>query len=94
MTQQENSSNRLRPVSEDLVDEDPKPGVEFQVLLLLLKTLSQKTIIALHGLWSSAAVASAFWLYYAVRANPTVTQLILAGLYGTFVLIAIFLKRR
>ena len=57
------------------------------VLLLSLKTLSQRTLVALGNLLTIASVASVWWLFNeALPANPSVNQLVGLGLYGAFVL--------
>lgn len=65
-----------------------------QVLLLTLKTLSQKTLVAIASLFTLATVVSAFWLFNnALPSNPSVNQLIGLALYGLFVLAIHWVKR-
>lgn len=65
----------------------------FSALMLALKTLSQKTLIALSRLTSLAMVGSAFWLFMSIP-NPSTNQIIWGGMYGTFILATLFLMRR
>ena len=84
--------SRLRQVGPDVdVPADASnPALDsaaLGVLLLSLKTLSQRTLVALGNLLTIASVASVWWLFNeALPANPSVNQLIGLGLYGAFVL--------
>jgi hypothetical protein len=71
----------------------PGNDAAFSALMLALKTLSQKTIIALSRLGGFAALMSVFWLAMTLR-SPDTNQLILLGLYSLFVLAGIWLIRR
>jgi len=72
------------------------------LLLLLLKPLAQKTIIALGNLYSLLTVASVFWLALqiipnqggAIQLQTTYAQLTGLGGYAVFVLIANFIVMR
>ena len=84
--------NRLRQVGPD-VDvpaETSGPSLDsaaLGVLLLSLKTPSQRTLVALGNLLTIASVASVWWLFNeALPANPSVNQLVGLGLYAAFVL--------
>lgn len=76
----------------------PRPGllegVDVGLLGLVLLKISQRFVIALGHLFTAAAVGSAFWLFFSIRLDPSVPQLILAGLYAVFVLAAVALKER
>ena len=57
------------------------------LLLLSLKTLSQKTLVALNSLFVLFTVGSVWWLFNeALPVNPSTAQLIGLGLYSAFVL--------
>lgn len=65
------------------------------VLLLLLKPLSQKTIIALGNLFSLLTVASVFWLCLAIiPKDPSTQQLVGLGGYAAFVIAVNVIVRR
>lgn len=98
------SASRLRPISEDQEIPEPSPSataapgrtetnVATGLLLLALKALSQRAVVALDGLFTLACVASAFALWYVTLPQPTPGQLTGLGLYG-LLLIAIHLVRR
>ena len=64
-------------------------------LLLLLKPLSQKTIIALGNLFSLLTVISVFWLAMTVVPHtPTIEQLVGLGGYAVFVIVVNWIVRR
>lgn len=64
------------------------------LLLLSLKALSQRALVALASLFTLVAVASTWWLFEeALPVNPSVNQLVGLGLYGLFVLAIHWVKR-
>ena len=63
------------------------------MLMIALKALSQRTVIALASLVDLALSASVFALWVIVISTPTVLQLIGLGIYAMFVLIALFMRR-
>jgi hypothetical protein len=66
----------------------------FSALMLALKTLSQKTLIALSRLTSMAMTASVFWLFMSIP-DPHTNPLIWGGMYSIFVLaLQYFMSRR
>lgn len=65
----------------------------FSALMLALKTMSQKTVIALSRLESLAMVASVFWLFMSIP-NPSNTQIIWGGIYASFILVLNFFRVR
>jgi ABC-type transport system involved in cytochrome c biogenesis permease subunit len=74
---------------------EPDTGKALDILLLLLKPLSQKTIIALGNLYSLLTVASVFWLSFVIIPNnPSVQQLIGLGGYAAFVIAVNIIVRR
>jgi hypothetical protein len=85
----ENEAPQPRP------QQAPNQGQDaaFNALMLALKTLSQKTLIALSRLTSLAMVASVFWLFMSIP-DPHTSQLIWGGMYSVFILTLQFLMRR
>ena len=89
----------------EVVEDDPVPSnapeaaeaeskaVDF--LLLLLKPLSQKTLIALGNCFSLLTVLSVFWLSLViVPHDPTLYQLVGLGGYALFVVLVNLIVRR
>lgn len=77
-------------------DEDPASApdrVGAGMLLLGLKTLSQRAVAAIADLFTLATVGSVFWLWYA-SLEPSIHQLIGLGMYACFVLAINFIVRR
>jgi hypothetical protein len=74
--------------------EQKESGVAIQTLLLLLKTMSQRTLIAASNLFTLAAVGSVFWLWLQIIAQPSINQLIGGTIYGVLVLAYEFIRRR
>ena len=65
------------------------------LLLLSLKALSQRAIIAVSSLFMFAAVGSVWWLFdNDIPTDPTTHQLVGVGLYGGFVLAVLWLRRK
>lgn len=65
----------------------PEPGERIaDILLLLLKPLTQRTIIALASLYSLATCASVFFLAYLIIPFDTVFKLVALSIYAVFVL--------
>jgi hypothetical protein len=94
---------RLREVtSDELVggtapQQEPvqQPNIPLQLLLLALKTLSQRTILAIAALRGLVLAGSVFWLAFTVCQSPDVPKLVGLGLYAGFVLLSeIILLRR
>lgn len=82
----------------EIVDEPEKPAPQqtsaaTDVLLLSLKTLSQRALTAIADLFTLLTVGSAFWLWYSVH-DPNVYQIINNTIYGIFVLAANWIVRR
>jgi hypothetical protein len=65
----------------------------FGALMLALKAMSQKTVIALSKLAALTMVGSVFWLFMAIP-NPSTNQIIWGGMYGLFILTTLFLMSR
>lgn len=90
---------KLEAVPED--DERPAPaesradGFATDIIALALKTLSQKSLIALASLFSLLTVASVFWLALTIAANPSVYQIATLAIFAVFVVgINIIVRRR
>ena len=69
--------------------EDDKPeraSIAPDVLLLALKALSQRALVAFSACFTLLTVASAFALWWRVMPDPTPFQLGGLGLYALFVL--------
>ena len=63
-------------------------------LLMSLKTLSQKTLIALASMFSLLTAASVFAIAYVISASPTTPQLVLLGIYAAFVVVLNLIRRK
>lgn len=94
-----------QPQFEVVPDDPPEPtnssvaeggqAAALDILLLLLKPLSQKTIIAIGNCFSLLTVASVFWLSLAIiPKDPSVRQLIGLGGYAVFVVAVNLIVRR
>jgi hypothetical protein len=93
-----------KPQFEVVPDEDEQPSnpapegdssKAVDILLLLLKPLSQKTLIALSNLFSLLTVISVFWLCLVIIPNsPTTQQLIGLCGYAVFVIAVNIIVRR
>lgn len=97
------SRTRLMPVGEEeaspAVAEPSTPRNQAQanittLLLLTLKTISQKTLIALSDLADLLLLSSAFALWMMIIAQPTDRQLIAVGGYSLFVLGSLWMRSR
>ena len=69
-------------------------GVLTGILLTALRTLSQKTIVALASLVELMLIASVFALCLMIVSEPSTAQLIEAAGYAMFVLTSIYIRRR
>lgn len=64
------------------------------LLMMSLKALSQRAIVALASLVDLALLASVFALLLMVISEPTTLQLVAVAGYGIFTLCALFMRRR
>ncbi len=103
-------TNRLKVAGEDepveLITVPPKPAPPrapspprevaaiTSMLMMALKALSQRTIIALASLVDLALAASVFAIWWKVIDQPSVLQLIGLGMYAAFALAAAFARKR
>ena len=92
---------RLFQVEEDETAQAPPrpqgPDRATQALLLALKALSQRAVIALEACFSLVTVSLVFWAAYPIlTAAPTINQLIGLGIFSAFIIISnyLVLKRR
>ena len=90
--------SRLRQVGPDVdVPTDaPNPALDsaaLGVLLLSLKTLSQRAIAATRDVFTLLSVGSGFWLWFNIP-DPKPTQIIALSLYALFILSANVIVRR
>ena len=87
--------SRLSLASEERVPvKTPMDSAAFEILLLSLKALSQRAIVALSNLFTLLTCASAFWLWYSVLPNPNAYQLVGVALYGMFILLLHMVRKR
>ena len=74
---------------------EPDQSKAIDILLLLLKPLSQKTVIAIGNCFSLLTVISVFWLSLAIiPKDPSVQQLVGLCGYGVFVVAVNLIVRR
>lgn len=107
--QASNVTSRLRPIDAgEIIQDSPEVisptvvdpkvnAVAWDLLLLSLKALSQRTLSAIANLWSLGAIASVWVLWYELisRALPAPTvNLAGASIYSMFVLAVLWLRRR
>ena len=64
------------------------------MLMLALKALSQRTIVALGSLVDLALASSVFVMWLMVIAQPSVLQLVGLGGYAFFVLVSLYMRRQ
>ena len=69
------------------------PQQSLQLLMIALKALSQRALIALASLFTLATVASVFWLCLTLP-DPNVFHLIQIAMYAVFVLVVNYLVLR
>lgn len=77
------------PVGPPQAPPAPRPRAEAattSVLLMALKAVSQRTLIAVSQLFTLATAGSAFWLWFVTLPAPSILQLVGLGLYGLLIL--------
>lgn len=84
---------RIEPVPETEPKTTRGESAGMTMLLMGLKALSQRALVALSACFTLITVASAFWLYMS-RTTLDPQQLILCGMYALFVLAANVIVRR
>jgi hypothetical protein len=89
----------VEPRRFEVVEDTPDPAVpeqaqrDLSLLLLSLKALSQRALVALSSLFTLLTVFSAFWLWWSIP-HPDAYQLVGLGMYAVFVLAANFIVKR
>jgi hypothetical protein len=81
------------PPSRDVTAGRPAADAGMAMLMMGLKALSQRALIALSACFTLITVGSCFWLYMS-RATLDPQELILCGMYALFVLAANVIVRR
>lgn len=72
----------------------PDRTAAINTLLLLLKTLSQRTVVALADLRTVLSAAAAFYLWCDLPAEPSPGRLIALGMFALFILVINWIWRR
>lgn len=70
------------------------PGLAAQMMTIALGALSQRALVALSSLFTAAALLSVWWLFDLCLPGPSPLQLIGLSIYGLFVLLLEFVRRR
>lgn len=70
-----------------------KSDAAAQMLVLALKALSQRALVALSACFTLLTVGSAFALWWRVLPDPSVLQLVGLGIYALFLLAIHFVRR-
>ena len=65
-----------------------------QILMLSLKTVGQRFIIALSSLFTAAGLASVWFLWEQVLPKPSVTQITGIAIYSVFFLSVEYVRRK
>ncbi len=63
-------------------------------LQMALRTLSQKTLVALASLYSLLLAGAVFWVFWRILADPSVLQLVGAGMFSIFALAIHVVRKR
>lgn len=69
-------------------------GQAADALLLALKALSQRALVAAAALFSLLTVAAVFWLALTISANPSIYQIATLGIFAAFVICVNIIVRR
>ena len=64
-----------------------------QILMLALRALGQRFVMALAAMETLLIVASVFWLFMSIK-DPDTRQIVGMGMYALFILIVAYLKGR
>lgn len=91
----------FEPVPDEPIPDNPPPAAgriesaAMAALFLFLKTLSQRTLIALADLFTLITVALVFWLWWAIIAKPTIEQIAALTIFSVFVIgVNLIVRRR
>ena len=69
-------------------------GQAADALLLALKALSQRALVAAAALFSLLTVGAVFWLALTISANPSIYQIATLGIFAAFVICVNIIVRR
>lgn len=69
-------------------------AASLSLLMLALKTLSQRTIVAIAALRGMVLAGTVFWAAMSILPSPNTDKLVGLGLYGLFVLILEYVAYR
>lgn len=83
--------NELEPAEGGHATKDN--SVAADLLLLAVKALSARALVALSSLFALLTVASAFWVWISIP-NPSTYQLVSTGMYALFILAVNVIVRR
>ncbi len=72
---------------------ESQPGVGLDLLLLGIKTVSQRFLAAMVDLFTLVTMAGTWWLWYKTP-DPNPTQIVSLSIFAAFVLAANWLVRR
>lgn len=70
------------------------PGMAAEIMSIALGALSKRAVVAVSSLFTAAALLSVWWLFDLCLPSPTPLQLIGLSIYGVFVLLLEFVRRR
>lgn len=70
------------------------PGMAAEIMGIALGALSKRAVVAVSSLFTAAALLSVWWLFALCLPAPTVLQLVGLTIYGVFVLLLEFVRRR
>lgn len=63
-------------------------------LQMALRTLSQKTIVALATLYSLLLAGAVFWVFWRILADPSVLKLVGGGMFAVFAFLMVVFRKR
>jgi hypothetical protein len=94
VTEAEEAPSRLGLGVPEETARDRAESALSSLLMLNLKTLSQRAVIGLSSLTDLVLIGSAFALWFRTIDAPTPLQLIGESIYSLFVLVAIWARRK
>lgn len=84
---------KIEPIIEEDTEQTTREKAGVNMLLLGLKTLSQRALVAASALFTLLTVGSVFWLFMVIQ-DPNTMQLTEMGMYALFVLAANVIVKR
>ena len=84
----------------EVVRDEPAPppsrssDAATDLLMLSLKSLGQRFVVALASLFCLTTVLTVFWVGMSIIREPTILQLVGFGMYATFILIVNWIARK